>query len=128
MSGKEASNRMLAAMLATASPVEMERNWNQKPKSNIKICNANDYQLAARSMLSKPLYEYLASGTDDEQTLSENEVDKMHWVLICNSFILFNSFISFISISFNSFISFCQHRSDFPPQSLHSKIGTFVPE
>jgi len=111
MSGKAASNRMLAAMVATACPVEMERNWNQKPKSNIKICNANDYQLAARSMLSKPLYEYLASGTDDEQTLSENEVDKMHWDLICNSF-----------------FSFCQHRSVFPPHSLHSKIGTFVPE
>ena len=40
--------------------------------SDIKICNANDYQLAARSILPKPLYEYLASGTDDEQTLTEN--------------------------------------------------------
>jgi len=81
MSGKAASNRMLAAMVATACPVEMERNWNQKPKSNIKICNANDYQLAARSMLSKPLYEYLASGTDDEQTLSENESAFKDWYL-----------------------------------------------
>ena len=37
-----------------------------------KICNARDYQLAARSILPKAIYEYLASGTDDEQTLSEN--------------------------------------------------------
>ena len=32
---------------------------------DIKICNSSDYQLAAKSILSRPLYEYLASGTDD---------------------------------------------------------------
>ena len=37
-----------------------------------KICNVDDYQIVARSMIPKALYEYLASGTDDEQTLSEN--------------------------------------------------------
>jgi len=37
-----------------------------------KICNVDDYQIAARSIIPKALYEYLASGTDDEQTLSEN--------------------------------------------------------
>ena len=47
-------------------------NQAKMVEHNIKICNVNDYQLAARSILPKPLYEYLASGTDDEQTLSEN--------------------------------------------------------
>ena len=37
-----------------------------------KICNVDDYQIVARSIIPKALYEYLASGTDDEQTLSEN--------------------------------------------------------
>ncbi len=108
MSGQATSKRILAAIPATASPIEIEQNWNLKSESNIKICNANDYQLAARSMLSKPLYEYLASGTDDEQTLSENEVDSMRGNLLCNSFIILIPFFS-------------HHR-------LHSKIGTFVPE
>lgn len=39
---------------------------------SVAICNVHDYQRLARSWLSKPLYEYLASGTDDEQTLSQN--------------------------------------------------------
>jgi len=47
----------------------------------IKICNSNDYQVVARKILSKPLYEYLASGTDDEQTLSENESAFKSWYL-----------------------------------------------
>mmetsp|Transcript_12145 Transcript_12145/g.35525 ORF Transcript_12145/g.35525 Transcript_12145/m.35525 type:complete len:463 (-) Transcript_12145:220-1608(-) len=40
--------------------------------SSVAICNVHDYQRLARSRLPKPLYEYLASGTDDEQTLSQN--------------------------------------------------------
>lgn len=61
----------------------VEQNWNTKSKAEtgIKICNANDYQLAARSIISKPLYEYLASGTDDEQTLTENESAFKSWYL-----------------------------------------------
>jgi (S)-2-hydroxy-acid oxidase len=50
-------------------------------KPNIKICNASDYQSVARQILPKPLYEYLASGTDDEQTLSENESAFKSWYL-----------------------------------------------
>ncbi|KAK1736627.1 glycolate oxidase [Skeletonema marinoi] len=46
-----------------------------------KICNASDYQIAARSLLPTPLYEYLASGTDDEQTLAENESAFKYWYL-----------------------------------------------
>ena len=37
-----------------------------------KICNVDDYQIVARSIIPNALYEYLASGTDDEQTLAEN--------------------------------------------------------
>ncbi len=46
-----------------------------------KICNASDYQIRARSLLPKPLYEYLASGTDDEQTLAENTSAFKYWYL-----------------------------------------------
>ncbi len=46
-----------------------------------KICNIEDYQIVARSILPKPLYEYLASGTDDEQTLTENSSAFKYWYL-----------------------------------------------
>ena len=49
--------------------------------TDMKICNASDYQIAARSLLTQPLYEYLASGTDDEQTLKENESAFKCWYL-----------------------------------------------
>lgn len=41
----------------------------------------SDYQSIARQVLPKPLYEYLASGTDDESTLSENESAWKGWYL-----------------------------------------------
>jgi isopentenyl diphosphate isomerase/L-lactate dehydrogenase-like FMN-dependent dehydrogenase len=37
-----------------------------------RIVNVNDYQIIARWKLPRDIYEYLASGTDSEQTLSEN--------------------------------------------------------
>jgi len=43
--------------------------------------NVNDYQVLAKKKLPKALYEYLASGTDDEQTLSENRAAFKHWYL-----------------------------------------------
>lgn len=46
-----------------------------------KIYNVLDYQIVARSILPKPLYEYLASGTDDEQTLTENSSAFKYWYL-----------------------------------------------
>lgn len=46
-----------------------------------KIVNVNDYQRIARLKLPKPLYEYLASGTDDAQTLAENESAFKGWYL-----------------------------------------------
>jgi len=45
------------------------------------ICSVNDYQIAAKSKLSKALYEYLSSGTDDEQTLHENRAGFKGWFL-----------------------------------------------
>ncbi|CAB9505584.1 Peroxisomal (S)-2-hydroxy-acid oxidase [Seminavis robusta] len=45
------------------------------------ISNVNDYQIVAKTKLPKALYEYLASGTDDEQTLAENIQAFKHWYL-----------------------------------------------
>lgn len=49
--------------------------------NNGKIVNVDDYQNFARLKLPKPLYEYLASGTDDEQTLAENDSAFKDWYL-----------------------------------------------
>lgn len=51
------------------------------PTSTFKICNVDDYQVLARQKLQKALYEYVASGTDDEQTLSENRSAFKLWYL-----------------------------------------------
>jgi (S)-2-hydroxy-acid oxidase len=45
------------------------------------LISLSDYQETARKILPKPLYEYLASGTDDEQTLSENDYAWKGWYL-----------------------------------------------
>ena len=45
------------------------------------ICSVNDYQIAAKGKLSKALYEYLSSGSDDEQTLHENRAGFKGWFL-----------------------------------------------
>lgn len=47
----------------------------------ITLANVHDYQLIAKNKLPKALYEYLASGTDDEQTLSENILAFKNWYL-----------------------------------------------
>lgn len=49
-----------------------EADSKQQEDSNLVICNVNDYQKAAKQILPKYLYEYLASGSDEEQTLAEN--------------------------------------------------------
>jgi isopentenyl diphosphate isomerase/L-lactate dehydrogenase-like FMN-dependent dehydrogenase len=43
--------------------------------------NIHDFQVIAKKKLSKALYEYLASGTDDEQTLAENITAFKNWYL-----------------------------------------------
>jgi isopentenyl diphosphate isomerase/L-lactate dehydrogenase-like FMN-dependent dehydrogenase len=43
--------------------------------------NLDDYQKLAKTRLPRDLYEYLASGTDDEQTLSENRFAFKMWYL-----------------------------------------------
>jgi len=45
------------------------------------ICSVNDYQVLAKRKLSKALYEYLASGSEDEQTLAENRAGFKGWFL-----------------------------------------------
>ena len=48
----------------------------------LRLCfNINDFQTLAKKRLRKDLYEYLASGSDDEQTLSENRLAFKRWFL-----------------------------------------------
>lgn len=44
-------------------------------------CNLDDFQKIAKEKISKALYEYLASGADDEQTLAENRSAFKMWYL-----------------------------------------------
>ena len=83
MSEKSSTSDMMLSMIASTAAMSTEKKRNAKvePSADIKTCNSNDYQAAARSILSKPLYEYLASGTDDEQTLTENEAAFKSWYL-----------------------------------------------
>lgn len=46
-----------------------------------QLCSLNDLQRIAKRNISKELYEYLASGTDDEQTLVENRSAFKLWYL-----------------------------------------------
>lgn len=43
--------------------------------------NLDDYQKIAKAKLPRDLYEYLSSGTDDEQTLSQNRAAFKQWFL-----------------------------------------------
>jgi (S)-2-hydroxy-acid oxidase len=45
------------------------------------VFKVDDFQTLARERLSKALYEYLSSGTDDEQTLRENRSAFSQWYL-----------------------------------------------
>ena len=47
-----------------------------------QLCfNVNDFQRLAKKKLPKDLYEYLSSGSNDEQTLSENRLAYRRWFL-----------------------------------------------
>ena len=63
----EAHARKSALVAGGPTHTRMRRDdWRE-------LClSLNDFQNLARERLDKPLYEYLASGTDDEQTLYEN--------------------------------------------------------
>lgn len=45
------------------------------------LLNVRDYQLAAQDKLPKATFEYLTSGSDDEQTLKSNVTCFAHWYL-----------------------------------------------
>jgi len=51
------------------------------PSYRTECLNANDFQKVAKRILSKQLYEYLASGSGDEQTLRENQLAFKRWFL-----------------------------------------------
>lgn len=48
----------------------------------MSLFNLDDYQKQAKRKLSKPIYEYIASGSDDEQTLAENQSAFKLWYLL----------------------------------------------
>ncbi|CAN0053827.1 unnamed protein product [Ectocarpus sp. 12 AP-2014] len=50
----------------------MDRPENKAPVDLSRCISLDDFQRQAKLILGKALYEYVASGTDDEQTLSEN--------------------------------------------------------
>lgn len=67
-----------------AESTSSRKNTCDHPSSrdgSLVICNVNDYQRLARTKLRKALYEYLASGTDEEQTLAENISGFRLWYL-----------------------------------------------
>jgi (S)-2-hydroxy-acid oxidase len=51
------------------------------PNSSLQVFNLNDFQVLAKQRLSRGLYEYLSSGSDDEQTLTENRIAYRNWYL-----------------------------------------------
>lgn len=59
----------------------MTMTLGESSTDDIVICNVNDYQKAAKRVLAKYLYEYLASGSDEEQTLAENRAAFSQWYL-----------------------------------------------
>ena len=67
------SNQTLSA--ASARSENNENNFRQK------CYNVEDFQRLAKQVLPKDLYEYLASGTDDEQTLVMNRTSFQMWYL-----------------------------------------------
>ena len=56
----------------------MARNVNER---TLMAYNLDDYQKIAKTKLPRELYEYLASGTDDEQTLAQNRAAFKQWFL-----------------------------------------------
>jgi len=57
------------------------RSDNTENKFRQKCYNVEDFQRLAKQVLPKDLYEYLASGTDDEQTLVMNRISFQMWYL-----------------------------------------------
>lgn len=68
-------NKHYSPTQLSATRTSMVRNFQQH------CFNLNDFQLLAKKVSSKDLYEYLASGTDDEQTLKENIIAFKRWYL-----------------------------------------------
>jgi len=70
---------------------KMKEQNNKNKKSDVvrgdksgyrQLCyNVDDFQILAKKRLPKDLYEYLASGSDDGQTLSENRLAFKKWYL-----------------------------------------------
>ncbi|KAL3929609.1 MAG: hypothetical protein SGBAC_012131 [Bacillariaceae sp.] len=73
MNAPEMSQKTLA-MLETKS-VRQNSDYSRK------CFNVNDFQILAQQLLPKDLYEYLASGSDDEVTLNENRRAFQRWFL-----------------------------------------------
>jgi isopentenyl diphosphate isomerase/L-lactate dehydrogenase-like FMN-dependent dehydrogenase len=62
-------------------PGTITRAVDDGEEHGITVCNVNDFQRQAKMILDKPLYEYLSSGTGDEQTLIENQHAYRGWYI-----------------------------------------------
>ena len=80
---KLASFRMSPSTMTT-TPMTTSSGQNTKRDDKTTaplICSVNDYQVVAKRQLPQALYEYLASGSEDEQTLHENRAGFKGWFL-----------------------------------------------
>lgn len=60
---------------------EQQQNYEEEQKYRRILCSVYDYEREAQRILPKAIYEYLTSGTYDEQTLYENRISYKLWYL-----------------------------------------------
>jgi len=73
---------MYAPEMSCKTLIVVEKKGVQQNNDYTRKCfNVNDFQILAHQLLPKDLYEYLASGSDDEVTLNENRRAFQRWFL-----------------------------------------------
>ncbi|KAG7368002.1 glycolate oxidase [Nitzschia inconspicua] len=75
------SRRSHGEGISTTEVHSSPKNYIQMLDFRDNCYNVNDFQILAKRYLPKELYEYLASGTDDAQTLNENRAAFQRWFL-----------------------------------------------
>lgn len=77
-----AANPPAALTFDLGLPDASDRTKNQNKNDDSTLyCNLLDFKKRAKQIMPLPLYEYIASGTDDEQTLAENRDAWKGWYL-----------------------------------------------
>jgi isopentenyl diphosphate isomerase/L-lactate dehydrogenase-like FMN-dependent dehydrogenase len=75
------TSNVIVAYSASKFVPDQAQNTAEKTNNIHPVYNVDDYQKISKAKISKALYEYLASGTDDEQTLAENRSAWKMWYL-----------------------------------------------